>query len=94
MTPEEQQVWSRFGVLGLAGFLAGIGVLLASRETLTIRIVIGRALSSVMLGIGAASALTFFPALAFEAQIGIACLTASLGTSGLERIIQAVRGGR
>lgn len=92
MTPEEQAFLSKFGWLGLAGLFAGLGALLASQETLTIRVVAGRAISSFTLGMGAASALTFFPNLPFEAQIGIACLAASLGTSGLERVLQKLRG--
>lgn len=92
MTPEEHQFYSKFGLLGIAGLVAGLGALLASQETLTIRVVAGRAISSFTLGMGAASALTFFPTLPFEAQIGIACLAASLGTSGLERLLQKVRG--
>lgn len=94
MTPEEQSVAAKFGLLGLAGLLAGLGVLLASKEALTVRIVVGRALSSVALGIGAASALTVYPSLAIEAQAGIACLVASLGTSGLERLLQTARGSK
>lgn len=68
--------------------MAGLGSLLASQKTLTVRIVAGRALSSVTLGMAAASVLALIPSLLFEAQVGIACLAASLGTSGLERIVQ------
>ena len=75
-------------VLALFGLLAGIGTMLASKEELTLRIVFGRALSSAALGVAAASILTFFPALPFEAQIGVACVFASLGTSSLEKLLQ------
>lgn len=92
MTPEEQDVVKHFGFLGIVGLIAGLGALLASQETLTIRVVIGRAISSFMLGMGAASALTFLPELSFYAQVGIACVAASIGTSGLERIFQKFRG--
>lgn len=99
MTPDQKEVTEsfieilkHFGFLGLVGLVAGIGALLASKETLTARVVIGRAISSFMLGMGAASALTWFPELSFNAQVGIACLTASIGTSGLERILQKIRG--
>ncbi len=93
MTPEEQKAAQGFSWLLVAGLFAGLGALLASKETLTIRVVVGRALSSAMLGVGAGkTAPIFFPGLPLEAQIGIACLAASLGTSGIERIVQKWRG--
>lgn len=93
MTPEEQKAAQGFTWIFAAGVFAGLGALLASKETLTLRVIAGRAISSAMLGIGAGKgALIFFPVLPLDAQIGIACLAASLGTSGIERIIQKWRG--
>ena len=93
MTPEEQKAATGFGWLLMAGLVAGLGALLASTERLSVRIIVGRAMSSAMLGVGAGkAALVFFPGLPLEAQIGIACLAASLGTSGIERVLQKVRG--
>lgn len=93
MTPEEQKAAQGFTWLFAAGLFAGLGALLASKETLTLRVIVGRAISSSMLGVGAGkAALIFFPALPLEAQFGICCLAASLGTSGVERIIQKWRG--
>lgn len=81
------------GYLGLAGLLVGIGQLLASTEPLTKRIVIGRALSSIGLGASAAIPLAWLPDMPFAAQLGLACGIASLGTSGLERMVQRIFGG-
>jgi hypothetical protein len=83
------------GVLGLAliGAVVGLGKLLASDETLTKRVVAGRALSSGALGMAAAAILSFMPDIPFTAQMGIAALLSSLGTSALERIIQRIAGG-
>ena len=89
---DETDFWQKLGVLGLFGLLAGLGTLLASKETLTMRIVIGRAISSFTLGVAAASVLTLMPGLSFYAQVGVACVFASLGTSGLERMFQLWRG--
>lgn len=74
--------------LAIAGLVAGLGTLLASEEVLTIRIIIGRALTSIALGVAAASILVWIPGVPLIAQIGIACGLASLGTSGLERMFQ------
>lgn len=76
--------------LAIAGLVAGLGTLLASEEKLTVRIVFGRALTSVALGVAAASILVWIPGLPTLAQIGVACGLASLGTSGLERMFQKV----
>lgn len=75
-------------VLAGAGLVAGLGQLLASDEVLTARIVIGRALSSLALGVTAGTALTWVPDMPLTAMVGLACLIASLGTSGLERLLQ------
>lgn len=74
------------------GALVGLGQLLASEERLTLRIVIGRALSSAGLGAAAASILAWVPDTPLAAQLGLAAGLASLGTSGLERLAQRVFG--
>lgn len=84
-------MYKRVALLGVAGLVAGLGSLLASTEILTIRVVMGRAVSSVMLGIGAASILAFIPGVSDISQIGLACMAGSLGTSGLERLFQNFR---
>lgn len=76
------------GTLGLMGLLVGVGQLLSSKETLTPRIILGRALSSTGLGASAATALAFIPDLSLPALCGIACAIASLGTSFLEKLVQ------
>lgn len=74
--------------LSVAGLVAGLGTLLASEEKLTPRIIIGRMLSSVALGVAAAAIVVIIPGVSFAAQVGIACGVASLGTSFLERFFQ------
>jgi len=88
MSPGEQQVTKTVAVLGLAGFIAGLGTLLASKEHLTVRIVIGRAISSIVLGVTASLSILWYPDITLETKIAIACGIASLGTSGLERLYQ------
>ncbi len=72
----------------IGAIVAGMGTLLASSEILTWRIVLGRALSSAALGAAAGSVLLWFPHAPPAAVIGVAAALASLGTSGIERIIQ------
>ena len=88
MSPEEQQVTKTVAVLGLAGFIAGLGTLLASKEQLTVRIVIGRAVTSIALGVTSSLSILWYPDITLETKIAIACGIASLGTSGLERLYQ------
>lgn len=80
------------GALGAAGLVVGLGQLLASEEKLTKRIVIGRALSSAGLGASSAGILAWLPDVPIAAQLGIACTMASLGTSGLEKLLQRILG--
>lgn len=82
-----------FMMLGAVGVVIGIGQLLASKEELTWRIVIGRALSSAGIGCSAAAVLVWLPEVPLIAQFGIAAALASLGTSGLERLVQRAFGG-
>lgn len=70
------------------GILTSLGQLMASKEVLTWRIVIGRCLSSAGIAMAAGVLLLAFPAMPPLAQIGAAAALASLGTSGLERLIQ------
>lgn len=94
MSPEEQSVAKSLGVLAAAGLIAGLGTLFASKERLTARIIVGRALTSAALGVVSAGVTEiWFPGLSFEAKVGIAAALASLGTSGLERIFQKFLGG-
>lgn len=83
------------GVLWLACMGAGIGLgqLLASKEILTKRLMLGRAITSGALGASAAALLSFMPSLPFAAQLGIAATIASLGTSVLEKVVQRILGG-
>ncbi len=76
------------GWLAAIGCTIGLGQLLASKERLTARIIIGRALSSAGLGAASALILVWFPSIPFAAQLGAAATVASLGTSFLERLVQ------
>ena len=70
------------------GIVTGLGQLMASKEKLTWRIVVGRCLSSAGLATAAGAVLLVFPGVPPLAQIGTAAALASLGTSALERLIQ------
>lgn len=70
------------------GVVIGLGQLLASNERLTLRIIIGRAMSTGGLAMAAGLVLAWFPDLPLAGQIGFAAALASLGTSGLERVFQ------
>ena len=71
----------------IIGAAIAFGQGLASGEKLTGRIVIGRALSVGGLAMAAGAALAWFPDLSYTGQIGFAAALASLGSSGIERIV-------
>ncbi len=78
----------------LVGIMIGLGQLLLSKEVLTCRIIVGRALSTGGIAMAAGAALAWYPDLPLVAQIGLAAGLASLGTSGLERMFQRALQGR
>ncbi len=84
----ENSSFSLLGWLAGIGAAIGLGQLLLSDEPITWRRVVGRALVTGGLALGAAAALVWIPGLPFPALAGIAAATASLGTSGLERLFQ------
>ena len=77
-------------LFSLVGVSIGIGQLLAGNERLTLRLLIGRALSTGGLAMAAGVVLVWVPELSLVGQIGVAAGLASLGTSGLERAFQRV----
>jgi hypothetical protein len=72
--------------LGLVGVFVGIGKLLVSEAPLTARQVVGRAITHGALGLCAGAAVVFVPGISVVAQVAIACVLASLGTSALEAV--------
>jgi hypothetical protein len=79
-------------LFGLIGTLTGLGQLLASKEVLSRRIVVGRCLSTAGIAMASGVVLLIVPGIPPIAQIGVAAALASLGTSGLERLIQRTLG--
>lgn len=77
-------------IFSLVGVSIGIGQLLAGNERLTLRLLVGRALSTGGLAMAAGVVLVWVPELSMVGQIGVAAGLASLGTSGLERAFQRV----
>lgn len=72
------------GTLCAVGALIGIGKMLVSDAPLTPRQVVGRAILHGGLGLAAAAVMVALPSIGTVAQVGIACLFSSLGTSALE----------
>lgn len=76
----------------MIGALIAVGQLLLSKEVLTWRVIVGRCVSTGGLAIAAGAALTIFPDISLVAQMGIAAMLASLGTSGLELLVRRMFG--
>ena len=77
-------------LFSMVGVTIGLGQLLAGNERLTLRLLVGRALSTGGLAMAAGVILVWVPELSLVGQIGVAAGLASLGTSGLERAFQRV----
>lgn len=76
-------------LFAIIGVLTALGQLMASKERLTWRLVIGRCLTTGGIATASGAVLLAIPAVSPIAQIGLAAALASLGTSGLERVIQS-----
>ena len=79
-------------LFALVGVSIGVGKLMAGEEPLTVRLLLGRAISTGGIAMAAGAVLVWIPALPLLGQIGIAAALASLGTSGLERIFSRAVG--
>lgn len=86
MNPEVKLV----GALTLAGLFVGVAKLLNSDEPLKARQVVGRAMLSGATGLAAGAAVIFIPGISFVAQIALACILSSLGTSAIEAMFKRI----
>jgi len=73
--------------LAIIGAAVGMGQLLLSKEQVTIRALIGRTLVSAGLG-AAASVPLSWTTIPDAAAYGLACALVTIGTVGLERLLQ------
>lgn len=73
----------------MIGFGIGIAQWLGSAQKAPARVVLGRAISTGGLAMGAGVGLVFMPEMSFLAQIGLAASLACLGVAGLERLFQS-----
>lgn len=85
---ESPQSRTTLGVIVLIGVLAAIGRMLASGEPLTIRVVVGRAIVSTVLGLSSTLLWLRFPDAPPEVILGATAAICSLGTSGIENLLQ------
>lgn len=74
--------------LGIAGALIGLAKLFSGNDKITVRLATTRAILSGALGMCAAASTIFVPNLSMPAQVGLACVLASLGVSALEKLFE------
>lgn len=74
----------------IVGVLTAVGQMLQSTSPITWRIAVGRSITTGGMGLVAGAALAVFPDLSFIAQLGIAAALASLGSSGIEIVLQRI----
>lgn len=74
------------------GLVVGVGKLLLSKEKLSLRLVIGRAIVSAALAIAGAAFLAFIPGLSQMALVGLSAALSVLGEQFLERLLNSKAG--
>lgn len=77
------------GIVGvlLVGLVIGVGKLLESSEPMTMRLVLGRAISTMGIALASYSILVWIPKADIYLIVGLSALFASVGTSGLVAIV-------
>jgi hypothetical protein len=81
-----QTLIQAFAFAGI-GVLIALGQILQTKDPITLKVAIGRCITTGGIALGAGSVLAFIPDLPFIAMCGIAGMLASLGNSGLELLI-------
>lgn len=81
-----QTVFQALAFAGV-GVLIALGQILQVKEPVTLKVALGRCITTGGIALVAGATLTLFPGIPFIAQIGIAAMLASLGNSGLELLI-------
>lgn len=79
--------------LGLAGGLVGFAQVLAKGGRFDWKLALARAILNGALGVSAAVASVWFPTISLPALVGLACFLSSIGTSGVEKLLQRWIGG-
>lgn len=77
-------------VLAAIGAAIGLGKLLASDERISTRLVVGRAVVTGGIAAAAGAVTLLFPDASIVVHYGVAAAMASLGTSGLEAVVNRV----
>lgn len=83
----ENEMYTLVAIAGAIGALIGIGKLLQSGELITLRLAIGRAITTAGLGVAAFSGLALMPELNNTTMLGLSVFLASVGETGLEKIL-------
>ncbi|WP_423373197.1 hypothetical protein [Stenotrophomonas maltophilia] len=78
------------GALAGVGLIVGIAKMLTSNDPITWKQAVGRAILSGATGLAAGAIVIFIPGVSFVAQVALACILASLGTSALETVLNRV----
>jgi len=78
------------GALAGVGLIVGIAKMLTSSEPITWKQAVGRAILSGATGLAAGAIVIFIPGVSFVAQVAVACVLASLGTSALESLFKRI----
>jgi hypothetical protein len=94
MTPPDDFDYRLLAVATIMGALIGLGQLLNSDITLTWRFIFGRAIVAAGLAACAPVLLLWFPTMPPAAEFALVACFASLGTSGLQAVLNRYFGPR
>ena len=92
MNTEEASSYLAIAITALVSAFIGVGQLLAQPAVPTMRQALGRAIVSSGVGTSAWAALVLVPNAPMPLIVGLSCLLASLGTTGLQLLARRLLG--
>lgn len=81
-------------IVAVIGAMIGIAKLLLSPDVLTWRLILGRAIVTAALAMGAFIGLLWIPDANPVVIVGVACVIASMGEQGLEKVLNKYFGNK
>jgi hypothetical protein len=82
---DDNSLLARMAAIGAA---VGVAQVLMSKDPVTVRSTVGKAISNAVLAVSAAATLAVVPGLNPFVLTGISALVATLGTEGLQKLFQ------
>lgn len=94
MEPTHNNEYTTLVYAAIIGVFLAAGRMLAAGERVTVMVALGRAVVNAGFAVAGFALLAVIPGLSIAAEIGVAALMASLGTTGVEMMAKRILGDK